>query len=341
MRSAAVVAGYLLATALIGFSGTRAAAQPIADHLKCYKVKDAQPKATYTADLGGLVAEPGCVIKVPGKLLCVDATKTNVTPTPPGGADNSGSAGRFLCYKLKCPKAALAPLQWHDQFGDRQLIPSTPKMVCAPEIVATSTTTSTTNSTTTTTLAALGAPCTGAAECASGFCADGVCCSAACTGACSACTAVKNGVGDGTCGPTLAGTDPDGDCTAMPASTCGTTGVCNGTGACELYAPSTVCAVPSCSGTVFTPAATCNGSGSCLPAPINCGLTAAPFCNAVLGCVGCNSNGDCPAASCSGVGNTIFTPASTCTVSKTCVHAAQTDCSALAPPESCTPTGCM
>src|SRR5690348_16185347 len=70
------------------------AAQPVPDHLKCYKVKDTQPKATYTADLGGLVAEPGCLIKVPGNLLCVEATKTGITPTPPGGTDNTGPAGR-------------------------------------------------------------------------------------------------------------------------------------------------------------------------------------------------------------------------------------------------------
>src|SRR5689334_18933822 len=108
-------------------------AQPVADHLKCYKAKDSAPKASYTADLGGLVAEPGCTIKVPGNLLCVEATKTNVTPTPPDGPDNSGSAGRFLCYKVKCPKATLPQVQWHDQFGSRLVAPSTPKIVCAPE----------------------------------------------------------------------------------------------------------------------------------------------------------------------------------------------------------------
>src|SRR5262249_47741616 len=121
-----------------------AGAQPVADHLKCYKVKDTQAKATYTADLGGLVAEPGCRIRVPGTLLCVETTKTNVTPTPSGGADNSGPTGRFMCYKLKCPKATLAGLQWHDQFGDRQVTPSNPQLLCAPEILAATTTTTTT-----------------------------------------------------------------------------------------------------------------------------------------------------------------------------------------------------
>src|SRR5262245_8871690 len=108
---AALVASIALAVA--------AGAQPIPDHLKCYKVKDTAPKATYTADLGGLLAEPQCSIKVPGSLLCVEATKSNVNPTPPGGADNSGAAGRFMCYKVKCPKATPPQVQWHDQFGDR------------------------------------------------------------------------------------------------------------------------------------------------------------------------------------------------------------------------------
>ena len=114
----------------------RAGAQPVPDHLTCYRVKDPQAKGAYTADLGGLVAEPGCKIAVPGHIFCTQATKTGVTPTPPGGADNSGAAGRFLCYKVKCPRAKLANIPWHDQFGTRTLVPATKtaSVVCAPEI---------------------------------------------------------------------------------------------------------------------------------------------------------------------------------------------------------------
>ena len=50
------------------------------DHLKCYKIRDPQPKATYAANLGGLTPEPGCVIKVPARMACVPSTKTNVQP---------------------------------------------------------------------------------------------------------------------------------------------------------------------------------------------------------------------------------------------------------------------
>jgi len=108
-----------------------AAAQLTPDHLKCYKVKDPQAKTTYTADLGGLVAEPGCTIKVPAITACVPATKTNVSPTPPGGG-GSGTPNSFFCYKVKCPKATLPTLTGTDQFGSRTVTPSAAKIVCAP-----------------------------------------------------------------------------------------------------------------------------------------------------------------------------------------------------------------
>ena len=43
-------------------------------------------KASYAADVGGLLFAPGCTIKVPAITACVPATKTNVEPPPPGGA---------------------------------------------------------------------------------------------------------------------------------------------------------------------------------------------------------------------------------------------------------------
>ena len=67
------------------------------DHLECYRMKDSAARTRYSADLNGLAPEPGCVIKVPGQLLCVATTKTNVTPNPPGGGGND-PAGQFVCY---------------------------------------------------------------------------------------------------------------------------------------------------------------------------------------------------------------------------------------------------
>jgi len=90
-----VLSRLVCASLLVGASLATAGAQPVADHLKCYKVKDSQAKATYTAHLAGLADAPGCLVKVPGTLLCVETTKTEVVPTPPGGEDDTGPAGRF------------------------------------------------------------------------------------------------------------------------------------------------------------------------------------------------------------------------------------------------------
>ncbi len=140
-------------------------AQPVADHLKCYKVKDPQAPATYTADLGGLVADAGCRIKVPALMACVPATKANVTPTPPGGG-GTGTPNSFFCYKAKCPKATIPPITGQDQFGSRTVTPSAAKLLCAP-VASPTTTTSTTTTTSLPLCGPGGQPC--------GSCGNGVC----------------------------------------------------------------------------------------------------------------------------------------------------------------------
>jgi hypothetical protein len=155
--------------ALLLVSTLPAAAQ-VPDHLKCYKVKDPIPRVAYTADLNGFVPEAGCLVKLPAKLFCVDTTKTNVSPTPPG-APAGNPAGRFACYKLKCPRVTPPSIQWTDQFGTRALQPVAAKMLCAPEAVTPTTTTPTTSSTTTTT----NPPCITGGCSACGSCGDGQC----------------------------------------------------------------------------------------------------------------------------------------------------------------------
>jgi hypothetical protein len=137
----------IVSAAVVLALATGAHAQ-VPSHLKCYKIKDAQAKAKYTADVNGLTPEAGCQVKVPGKLLCAASTKTSVAPAPPGGGAND-PAGSFVCYKLKCPKAALPVLSVSDQFGTRNVTPTTAKMLCAPIAAPTTTTTSTTTVTTT------------------------------------------------------------------------------------------------------------------------------------------------------------------------------------------------
>jgi hypothetical protein len=92
-------------------------------HLKCYKMKDPRPKATYTLDLlaavGGFPNESGCTLKLGAKRICVEVSKQNVSPVPPGGGPfpppNAGSV--FISYKLKCPKQIVPSNVRVDQFG--------------------------------------------------------------------------------------------------------------------------------------------------------------------------------------------------------------------------------
>ncbi|MDC0743062.1 FG-GAP repeat protein [Polyangium mundeleinium] len=87
-----------------------------------------------------------------------------------------------------------------------------------------------------------GTPCDQHAVCASGFCTDGVCCDTLCEGTCVACVGASKGDGiDGVCGPLAAGTDPDAECAELAPETCGTTGMCNGAGACERHPAGTTC----------------------------------------------------------------------------------------------------
>src|SRR5689334_13449772 len=161
---AALVAALALADA--------ASAQPVADHLECYKVKDSLTKKKYTADLDGLVPQT-CTVKVPAVMACVPTDKTNVMPTPPGGG-GTGTPNGFFCYKVKCPKATLPTITGTDQFGTHTATAKPASLVCAPIAPLTATTTSTT--TTTTTCGSLGQSCSVSTDCCSSACSSGVCC---------------------------------------------------------------------------------------------------------------------------------------------------------------------
>lgn len=113
-----------------------------ADHLECYRARDFLAAAKYQADLSGLAVEPGCVVKVPAKLLCVATTEANIDPPPPG-APAGAEAGTFVCYKTKCPRAKPSPVDVVDQFGVRPVQPKAAKLLCAPATIAGPTTTTT------------------------------------------------------------------------------------------------------------------------------------------------------------------------------------------------------
>jgi hypothetical protein len=138
---------------------------------------------------------------------------------------------------------------------------------------------------------ALGQPCTDAAKCGSGICVDGVCCNAACDGACLTCAASGS---VGTCVPADIGTNPRNGCTDMGAASCGSDGLCDGTGSCQNYVAGVTCQQPGCTGSTLTFAGRCDGVGTCVTpasqscAPWTCGSTGA--CKTT-----CSADADCTA----------------------------------------------
>jgi hypothetical protein len=143
---------------------------------------------------------------------------------------------------------------------------------------------------------AQGQACASDSACGSGFCTDGVCCDTACNGTCQACSAAKKGSGfDGTCGNIAAGTNPDNECAAQPATSCGTTGFCSGAGTCQLYAAGTSCAAATCSNGFATAPASCTGTGTCAATTsTSCG----PYACGTIACLtSCTTDANCSAGS--------------------------------------------
>jgi len=105
-----------------------------------------------------------------------------------------------------------------------------------------------------------GAACTTGATCQSGNCVDNLCCDQPCTDACYTCSATP-----GTCLAAAKGTNPHQACATMAQSTCGTTGVCDGVGACQKFAAGLVCSgFPSCdTSTGLVTGQVCDGTGNC------------------------------------------------------------------------------
>ena len=193
----------------------------VADHLECYAIKDslresgANPVRTYTADLNGLAAEPGCVIKMPAKYACVETTKTNVQPPSPLGLPPRTAALHFLCYKLKCAKAALPAVTLGDQFGIRAVTPRSAKFLCAPATAPITSTTTGASTTSTVTTTSSCPPPTGAQYCGG---VEGAPCGFGSIGACN----VPPGPSAGRCPAGTTCTATDGS--SSPTSACACVG---------------------------------------------------------------------------------------------------------------------
>lgn len=136
-----------------------------------------------------------------------------------------------------------------------------------------------------------GVDCSSDAECASGFCVDKVCCDTKCGAACSSCRGENTGMADGVCGFVTSGTDANDDC-AESNDACGRDGSCDGAGACRFKGVDHACGTESCSSGQYTPAAYCDGTGSCSQrTPISCGNYP---CSGTVCAVTCTPSIQCP-----------------------------------------------
>ena len=162
----------------------------------------------------------------------------------------------------------------------------------------------------------ISAACNGAAECNSGFCEQGVCCVTACTGTCRSC-AVAGTVG--ACTNVPSGMDPLSQCPDQGAATCGTDGTCDGAGGCRVYGAGTTCVAAACTGSTFTPARTCDGTGTCLTVTSS---SCAPYlCGTGMCRASCTADGDCLSPNiCSGGVCTKRPNGATCTADSDCAN---------------------
>jgi hypothetical protein len=173
-----------------------------------------------------------------------------------------------------------------------------------------------------------GSSCSSGGDCLSSWCVDTVCCATECLGACMTC---KGGT-PGVCLPANDGSNPRNACAMMSPGSCGTTGVCNGAGACRYHAAGQACdSTPGCDATAssLVTARTCNGMGDCVAstsqscngyrcASATCGTTcsadtdcaASHFCSASVcyakGTVNLAGNGDLETGTTSGWGPANF-----------------------------------
>ena len=366
-----------LATTLMLLSAATAGAQ--ADHLQCFKIRDSVPKTTYTATLApsdnAFPVATGCVVKVPAKLLCVDVVKTITAGTPPG-AGPGAAAQKYLCYKVKCPKATpTATIQ--DQFGTHQVTAKGTSLLCAPEPAPTSTTTTTASTTTTTTGGCtMNNQCPPAAN-ATGACQAGMCtivcnagfancdlinangcevdlsnnpnncggCGAACPNRPNSTPACNGSMCGIVCNPGFA------DCDAMPNDGCEVSinNNPNDCGGCAVVCPSRPNSTPTCNGTMC--GITCNAGFLDCDAnsangcevdtandPNNCG-GCGHVCGAVANGTPFCSGGSCQVTCNAGFANCDLTYSNGCEINTTNSNSNCGGCGIMCPPATPTCSG--
>jgi len=114
------------------------------DHLECFKISDQlRLKGIVNLDSPQVGSELGCKIGK-AKLFCIPATKTVVqaedSKTGPIAllpVFGPPAPGDRVCYKLKCPRPALAipDQEISDQFGNRNVGKFKASLLCTPAVI--------------------------------------------------------------------------------------------------------------------------------------------------------------------------------------------------------------
>lgn len=125
------------------------------DHYKCYRVKDTakfKAKVDLVAFQTQFNIDPQCEVKGRAKIFCVPVIKdvVNLTypkksPLSPVVMPGQDLVDDRLCYKVKCPAAALiADEEVQDQFGKRRIGKFKASLLCTNAIKTSFVTTTTT-----------------------------------------------------------------------------------------------------------------------------------------------------------------------------------------------------
>ncbi len=133
-HSAILFALTILTSTLIG--STLAQAQPLLDHLQCYKVKgplDEVAVVDMTTD-SSFDQWARCEVRVRATELClpVEDSLLSYTGTELAVEGQDLTGGGYICYKARCGRRSLPGVSATDRFGGRLLAPSKTTRVCTP-----------------------------------------------------------------------------------------------------------------------------------------------------------------------------------------------------------------
>ena len=271
------------------------------------------------------LATPGLCVSVPDNSSDPQGKCTSTTQTNPCGSTGKcvGGACAYVskgqnCKASSCSGASETPASQCDgqgTCGTPAPIDCTPfacvnnvcKNSCTVATQATDCTPpATCGANNTCGLKPLGAACTAAVQCQSGFCTEGVCCNNACSdgssGLCKTCKATSTSVA-GTCSYVDKGVAPKSGCknSDLSIGDCSNAGTCDGAGACQRQPNTAGCRQNSCKAGVQILADFCNGGTQC-PAEQtkNCGVF---VCGSTTCLTTCKTNDDCNGVTCNLITN--------------------------------------